>query len=354
MMPALLLLTAALLASTAEAAPTVAWRANLGGPAASHPAVSASGHIAVSTSTGVLVLDAQGKELRRFADALPSQPMWDADALWVRHEAGWVRHQGDIASEPCAASAASAILAPDGSLLWASDRKLERCGAEPRVLADRHGRAGHVFALRDGYATADEWWLELFDAAFKPTARVRVDEVGFPVGVDGEGRLLVTAPNGKLRAIDLMGEITWQGPAGDDGPPLATSSGLLVLGGRALTLLDGDRTVWSLPVAAGVRQAGLLEANTVALLERSGRLAIVEGGRPVWAKRLHEPGQLFGLHPSGLILVQEGKYLVAWRSPKPDAKTPVARGLDRSGRWSAAAPTSPEPAAVQTLDAASH
>lgn len=332
-MSALLVLTSVLLASAAEAAPTVAWRVDLGGPAASHPAVSASGHIAISTATGVLVLDGDGKVLRRL-EAVPCQPMWDGDALWVRTEAGWVRHRGDEVSQACG-STTSAILSPDGALLFASDRALESCGDERKVLVERQGRAGHVFALAGGYATADEWWLELFDAAFAPVARVRVDEVGFPVGVDPAGRLLVTAPNGRLRAVDLAGIVIWQGPAGDDGPPLATTSGLVVLGGRALSLIDGEQTVWSLPVAAGVRQAALLEDDTVAILERSGRLGLVQGGRPVWAKRLHEPGQLFGLHPSGLLLVQEGRHLVAWRSPGPDAKAtiPIARGLDRSGRW---------------------
>ena len=326
----LLLSVAPALAAPGE----VAWRVDLQGPALSHPAVSASGRIALATAKGVLVLDPEGEVLQRIEDTVSGQPMWDGEKLWVRTAQGWRRHAGEEVSEPCPADTALPTLDRAGHLVWASERALETCAPERRLLVARKGRAGQVLFLREGLATADEWWLELFDAELKPTVILRVDEVGTPAGVDRDGRLVVTAPNGRLRTLDAKGRIVWEGPLGDDGPPLATKRGLVVLGGRSVSLVDGTDTRWSVPVAAGVRQAAVLEGGVVAILERSGRLGLIEDGRPVWARRLLDPGQLFGVHPTGLLLVQEGDLLVAWRSPPPDtaASIPVFRGLDRSGR----------------------
>lgn len=330
-------LAAVVPALASATAPKVAWRVDLKGPALSHPAISASGLVAVSTSDTVFVVDAGGQVVERITGTTFGQPMWDADALWVPTPRGWTRHRDGEPSAPCAPAAASPALAADSRLLWAGNRTLETCDA---VVSPRKGREGQVIVVRNGYVTADAWWLEFFDLSLKPVAQVRVDQVGSPVGVDARGRLLVVASNGTLRAVDNDGTVVWQGPAGDDGPPLVVSSGLLVSGRRALSLVDGEHTRWSLPVAAGVRQAAALENGQVAFLERSGRLALVDNGRPAWATRLTEPNQLFGVHPDGLVFVQEGTQLVAWRFPRPDpaALVPVFRGLERSGRIPQSAP----------------
>lgn len=338
-----------LLPALASALPEVAWRLDLKGPALSHPAVSTSGLIAVSTQGAVWVVDAKGAVLRKISGTTSGQPMWDADALWVPTPQGWTRHAGDEVSKPCAPAAATPTLTADGRLLWAGARTLETCDS---VIASRKGREGQVIVVRDGFVTVDAWWLEFFDTSFKQLAQVRVEQVGSPAGVDAQGRLLVTAPNGTLRAVDATGTVVWQGPAGDDGPPLVAPTGLLVSGGRTLSLIDGEHTRWSLSIAAGARQAAVLEEGQIAFLERTGRLGLVQNGRPIWATRLTEPGQLFGVHPEGLVFVQEGTRLVAWRFPRPDPASlvPVFQGFDRSGRIPQnAPPVEPEIVTESTL-----
>lgn len=315
------------LRASAAPTPSALWSFGAGSRATSHPAVGTTGLIAFATEKGVVVLDERGALVRR-VDALPThQPFWDGDKLWVLTKAGWVR-EGEEGG--CAAHGMRPTLTPTGELLQAGERALFLCD-EP--VQSRKGRAGEMFVLRDGYVAADAWWIEFFGADFTPRGSVRVAEAGAAAGVDEQGRLLVLGADGQLRTLDETGQLSG-GVPGDGGPPLVGASGVVVLGSRAVSVVSEGAVRWTLPIAAGVRQAAVLEGGHVAVLERTGRIGLIQDGKPVWARRLSDPGQFFGAHPAGLLLVETGGKIVAWRAPPPEAGAlvPVHRGLDRSGR----------------------
>lgn len=328
-----LILALALVPAAALAAPegSVAWRYKLDGPLTSQPAVSPEGRIAITTSSGLHVLDAQGKH-ERSVPGVTGQPMWAGERVWAQVARGWQWTSATTSGPLCNVQVPSAALDSAGNLVVATDRALETCEPRRRRLAARKGRQGLVFPLGDGWASADEWTIELIGADGKVRAELPVMEVGAPVAVTHDGLLLVTTPGGRLDAYDANGKRRWAGPDGADGRPVESRAGLLMLGSRAVSLVDPPLAHWSLPIAAGARAAVALDDGSVVVLERAGRLGLVRNGAIAWAKALKSPGQALGAHPSGLVLVEDGGQLVAFVAPPPDrgAAYPIAGGLARS------------------------
>lgn len=331
-----ILLGLVLAASAAQAAGPLGserWRFPLAGPLVSQPAISAPGRIAVATARTLVVLTAEGRVEAKVDGVVPAQPFWAGEELWFRTSAGWLPWRSGVFGDVCAVQAVSGAADADGRPVFAVDGELVTCDPARKPLFQRRGRAGQVWAEADGWRVADDGVFDSFLSNGRYRAGAPVTQVGFPAGPGRSGEMIVSTPGGVLAAVDALLRPVWRGSGGVDGPPVTTRSGAVVLlSDRRLTLADPPFVSWALPVPAGVRAAIALDDGSIAVLERTGHLAIVREGRVTWTRALADSGNILAAHPSGALLVQDHGALVAIEAPPADrgARFPVALGVARA------------------------
>ncbi len=334
-----LLLCAASFSAHAEAPPKPRWRYRLAAPLKAQPAVSESGRIALVVGASLEVLDEKGRRIARVPGLKPSQPMWQGDVLWYRDVKGWRRWPAGTDDLVCDIDARLGAVDAQGPV-FAAPGAIVRCAAPIEIIAQRRPDPSSVMPFFGGWLATGEWLVESFGPKGLRASRP-VSELGFPAGLGGAGEAIVVRQGGELRGVDALLQPLWAGPVGLDGPPVTGSSGAsLLAAGRSVVLASPPFESWRLAVPGGVRATAMLASGDVALLERTGHLALIREGRPVWATTLAGADNFLGLTPAGALLVQNRGALEALPVGTPDRSgaLPVWSGTTRA--WTSGSPES--------------